>query len=162
MPAGERHVTRRQIMTDFDSGRMRDEVILLSRILLVALFLLFGWNKLTDYAGTAAYMAQGGVPVPQAAAVVAIVVEFVVGLAVLLGLWTRPLAVVLAVYTLAAAFIGHRYWTMTGADRFANMINFYKNVSIIGGLLLLYVTGPGKYSIDARLASGSSGLRRRR
>jgi putative oxidoreductase len=52
---------------------------------------------------------------------------------------------------LAAAFIGHRYWTMSGATAFDNMIHFYKNISIVGGLLLLYVTGAGKYSIDARM-----------
>ena len=38
-----------------------------------------------------------------------------------------------------------------GADRFMNMINFYKNVSLMGGFFLLYVTGAGKYAIDARL-----------
>ena len=64
---------------------------------------------------------------------------------------TRPLALLLMLYTLATAIIGHHYWTMTGMNQFEAMINFYKNVSIMGGLLLLYVTGPGKYSIDARL-----------
>jgi putative oxidoreductase len=39
---------------------------------------------------------------------------------------------------------------MAGADRMANMINFYKNLSIAGGLLLLCLTGPGKYSVDRR------------
>jgi hypothetical protein len=43
----------------------------------------------------------------------------------------------------------HRYWTLTGADQVANMDGFYKNLSIMGGFLLLYVTGAGKYSIDA-------------
>jgi putative oxidoreductase len=52
-------------------------------------------------------------------------------------------------YTLGTALIGHRYWTLTGADRVASMDGFYKNLSIMGGFLLLYVTGAGKYSIDA-------------
>jgi uncharacterized membrane protein YphA (DoxX/SURF4 family) len=47
------------------------------------------------------------------------------------------------------ALIGHRYWTLTGADQVARMDGFYKNLSIMGGFLLLYVTGAGKYSIDA-------------
>jgi putative oxidoreductase len=51
-------------------------------------------------------------------------------------------------YTLGTALIGHRYWTMTGADRVDSMDSFYKNLSIMGGFLLLYVTGAGKYSID--------------
>ena len=138
-------------MTDFGAERIRDEVILIARILLALLFLIFGWGKLTDYSGTVTYMTQSGVPLPTIATLVAIVVEFFVAIAVILGVWTRPLAVVLALYTLASAFIGHPFWTMEGADRYANTINFYKNVSIMGGFFLLYVTGAGKYSIDARL-----------
>ena len=138
-------------MTDFGAERIRDEVILIARILLALLFLIFGWGKLTGYSGTVAYMTQSGVPLPTIATLVALVVEFFVAIAVILGVWTRPLAVVLALYTLASAFIGHPFWTMEGADRYANTINFYKNVSIMGGFFLLYVTGAGKYSVDARL-----------
>jgi putative oxidoreductase len=68
--------------------------------------------------------------------------------------------VVFAFYTLAAGLIGHPYWTMTGADRFLNMTNFYKNVSLMGGFFLLYVTGAGKYSIDARLGLPGAAPRR--
>lgn len=138
-------------MSDFGSARIRDEVILVARILLAALFLIFGWSKLIDYSGTAASMAQGAVPLPWVAALVAIVVEFFGAIALILGVWTRPVALIVAFYTVAAAFIAHHYWTMTGGARTANMINFYKNVSIMGGFFLLYVTGAGKYSIDARL-----------
>jgi putative oxidoreductase len=45
---------------------------------------------------------------------------------------------------------------MEGADRSANMINFYKNVSIIGGFFLLYITGAGRYSVDAKLGRASA------
>lgn len=150
-------------MTDFGAKRIKDEVILIARILLALLFLIFGWSKLTDYSGTVAYMTQIGVPLPMIATLVAIVVEFFVSIAVILGVWTRPLAVVLALYTIASAFIGHPFWTMAGAEDYENMINFYKNVSIMGGLFLLYVTGAGKYSIDARLGglAGAPPLRPR-
>jgi putative oxidoreductase len=137
-------------MTDLGSERIRDEALLVARILLAVLFLVFGWGKLTDYSGTVAYMTQSGVPLPSVAALVG-VFEFFGAIALILGVWTRPLAVLFAFFTLAAGLIGHRYWTMTGADRFMNMINFYKNVSLMGGFFLLYVTGAGKYSIDARL-----------
>lgn len=130
--------------------KVSNEVILVARILLVVLFVLFGWSKLTDFSGTAGYMASLGLPVPTLAAAVVVLMEFFVGLAIVLGFYTRPLALLLALYTLGTALIGHHYWTMEGADRMANMINFYKNISIIGGLLLLCVTGPGKYSIDRR------------
>lgn len=130
--------------------KVSNGMILLARILLVVLFVLFGWSKLTDFPGTVGYMASQGLPVPTLAAAVVVLMEFFVGLAIVLGFFTRPLAMLLALYTLGTAFIGHHYWTMDGAERMANMINFYKNISIIGGLLLLCVTGPGRYSIDRR------------
>lgn len=136
-------------MTTLFAERARDEIILAARILLILLFVVFGWSKLTNYSGTVGYMVQTGAPMPSIAALVAIVVEVFVALAVALGAWTRPLVLLLAVYTLGTAVIGHHFWSMEGANRSANAINFYKNISIIGGLLLLYVTGPGRYSLDA-------------
>lgn len=133
--------------------RGRNEVILAARVLLILLFVVFGWSKLTDFSGTVAYMAQTGAPMPSIAAVVAIVVELFVALAVAFGARTRLLALLLALYTLGTAIIGHPFWTMEGADRAANAINFYKNISIIGGFFLLYVTGPGRYSVDAMLGA---------
>jgi putative oxidoreductase len=140
-------------MTTFGAETIRDEVILTARVLLVMLFLISGWDKLTDYAGTVTYMTQVGTPLPGIAALVAIVVEFFVSIALILGLWTRPLALLMAFYTLATAFIGHHYWSMVNAERAANEIHFYKNASIMGGFLLLYVTGAGKYSVSTRSGS---------
>jgi putative oxidoreductase len=144
-------------MTSFGAQKIKDEAILAARLLLVALFLIFGWSKLTHYSGTVAYMAQTGVPVPPVAALVAIAMEFFVSLALVLGIGARPLAVLMGVYTLATAFLGHPYWTMTGAAQYANEINFYKNVSIMAGFFLLYVTGAGKYALDGILAGKMSG-----
>lgn len=138
-------------MTTFGSEKVRDGVILAARILLVVLYLVFGWSKLTGYAGTVAYMAHTGAPMPQVSALVATVVEAPVAVALILGFFTRPLALLLAIYTLGTGFIAHHYWTMAGMDRYANEINFFKNLSIIGGLLLLYVTGAGRWSLDAKL-----------
>jgi putative oxidoreductase len=140
-------------MGDFGARRFRDVVILVSRILLVTLFLIFGWQKLTGYQVTAEHFAQISVPVPPVAAIVSILMECFVSLAILLGVWTRPLAALFALYTLATGLLGHQYWTMTGTAQVAAMINFYKNVSIMGGFLLLYATGAGKYSVDARIGS---------
>lgn len=125
-----------------------DTVLLLGRLLLVVLFILFGFNKLTSFTATIGQMKGAGLPLPELAAAIAVIMEFFVGIAIALGFWTRTLAVLLAIYTLATAFISHRYWTMTGPAQFGNEINFYKNLSIIGGLLLLSVTGPGRYSIN--------------
>jgi putative oxidoreductase len=128
----------------------KNEVILIARILMMILFVMFGWAKLTGFSGTVAYMASTGAPVPTISAIIAVVMEFGVGIALVVGFYTRPLAVLLALYTLGTAIIGHHFWNMTGAEQYANMINFYKNISIMGGLLLLCVTGAGKYSVDRR------------
>jgi putative oxidoreductase len=130
--------------------RWTDELILLARILLMILFVLYGWSKLTGFSGTVGYMAAEGAPFPALSAVVAILMEFFVGLSVAVGFYTRPLALLLALYTLATALIGHHFWTMSDAGRAEAAINFYKNISIMGGLLLLCITGPGRYSIDGK------------
>lgn len=138
-------------MKTFGSDRIKEEVILVARFLLVLLFLIFGWGKLTDYSGTVVYMQQVGAPMPPIATIIAIFMEVFVCSAILVGIFTRPLAVLLAIYTLGTALIGHHYWTMTGMAHFEGKINFYKNISIIGGCFLLYVTGAGKYSLDNKL-----------
>jgi putative oxidoreductase len=129
-----------------------DGVILAARLLLAALFLIFGWRKLTDYSGTVSRMVQDGAPLPVLATAAAIFVELPVAFAVAVGVFTRPSAVLLVLYTLGTALIAHHYWTMTsGANKIDSMESFYKNLSIVGGFLLLYITGAGKYSIDAIL-----------
>lgn len=124
-----------------------DALILLARVLLMALFLVSGWKKLTNFLATVGYMASTGVPMPKLSTVVAIAMEFFAGIALVLGIWTRPLALLYAAFTLATALMGHHFWTMSGADREANKVNFLKNLSIMGGLLLLAVTGPGRYAL---------------
>jgi len=126
-----------------------DEVILAARLLLAALFLVFGWRKLTDYSGTVSRMAEDGAPTPVLAAVISIIMELPVALAVAVGAFTRPAALLLALYTLGTALVAHRYWRVKGADRVPNMESFYKNLCIMGGFLLLYMTGAGRFSFDA-------------
>jgi putative oxidoreductase len=136
---------REAVMTN----EITDAVILVARLLLAALFLIFGWRKLVDFSGTVSRMVQDGAPVPVLSAVIAIFMELPVALAVAIGAFTRPAAALLALYTLGTALIAHHYWTVTGANKVDNMESFYKNLSIVGGFLLLYVSGAGKYSIDA-------------
>jgi putative oxidoreductase len=133
--------------TMFING-INDELILAARLFLATLFLIFGWRKLRDFSGTVSQMQQLGVPTPILAAGVATFMELPVAFAVAVDAFARPSALLMFFYTLGTALIGHRYWTITGADRVDSMDSFYKNLSIMGGFLLLYVTGAGKYSID--------------
>lgn len=127
----------------------QDWLILLARILLMALFLFTGWQKLTNFSTTIQYMTSIAVPVPTIAAVIAIVMELLVGAALILGVFTRQLALIFMAFTLGTALFGHHYWTLKldDASRQENKINFYKNMSIMGGLLLLAITGPGKFAL---------------
>jgi putative oxidoreductase len=134
---------------------IHDELILAARLLLATLFLIFGWRKLRDYSGTVSQMVQLGVPTPVLATVVAIVMELPVAFAVAFGVFTRPAAALMALYSLGTALIGHRYWTVQGADYVDSLDGFYKDLSIMGGFLLLFMTGAGKYSVDALLGIAS-------
>ena len=129
-------------------NNVNDGIILAARLFLATLFLIFGWRKLRDYPGTVSQMVRDGVPTPVLATAIAIFMELPVAFAVAVGAFTRPSAVLLALYTLGTSLVEHRYWSVTGADRLDSMESFYKNLSIMGGFLLLYITGAGKYSID--------------
>jgi putative oxidoreductase len=128
---------------------INNELILAARLLLATLFLIFGWRKLTDFSGTVRQMVQLRAPMPVATAAVATFMELPVAFAVAVGGLTRLCAVLMFFYTLGTALIGHRFWTMKGTERVDGMDSFFKNLSIMGGFLLLYLAGPGKYSIDA-------------
>jgi putative oxidoreductase len=128
---------------------INDEIILAARILLATLFLIFGWRKLTDLSGTVDQMVHEGLHMPVLATAVSTVMELPVAFAVAVGAFTRPAALLMALYTMGTALIGHHYWTVKAADRVDSMDGFYKDLSIMGGFLLLYITGAGKYSIDA-------------
>jgi putative oxidoreductase len=128
---------------------LNDELILVARLLLGTLFLIFGWRKLRDFSGTVSQIKQLGGPMPVLAAAVSIFMELPVAFAVAVGAFARPAALLMVLYTLGTAFIGHRYWTVKAAEKVDSMDGCYKDLSIMGGFLMLYVVGPGKYSIDA-------------
>jgi putative oxidoreductase len=128
---------------------INDALIFCARLLLSTLFLIFGWRKLRDFSGTVSQIVQLGAPMPALAVALAIFMELPVALAVAVGALVRPAATLLVLYTLGTALIGHPYWRIKGADKIASMDGFFKDLCIIGGFLLLYITGAGKYSMDA-------------
>jgi putative oxidoreductase len=131
-----------------DAGGSRDIVALIARVLLVALFLLSGFGKIGGFAGTASYIASKGLPLPELGAVVAIVVELGGGLLLLSGWKARPVALILALFTVAVGFLFHPYWAdVDAAARMGDFINFWKNASIAGGFLMVFAFGPGRYSV---------------
>ncbi|ABO91971.1 MULTISPECIES: DoxX family protein [Aeromonas] len=124
--------------------KMKDMALLVGRVLLALMFVMAGWSKIGGYAGTQGYMEAMGVPGFMLPLV--ILLELGGGLAVVLGLFTRSIAVLLAGFTLMAAFIFH----YQPADQM-QMLMFMKNVSVAGGFLALAAAGAGAFSLDARL-----------
>jgi putative oxidoreductase len=123
-------------------------ILLLARVLLAGIFVRGGFMKLTNLSGTTTYMTNHGLPAGFYFAVLAGVVELFGGLFVLIGFKTRYAALLMALFTLVAAFIGHPFWTFP-ADQYANQFgHFAKNLTIIGGFLALFIAGPGALSVD--------------
>lgn len=128
----------------------QDAAALVGRVLISLLFLPAGWSKLTGFAGTVGYFGKIGVPMPEVAAVIAVVVELLVCLLFLVGFKTRLMAIILAVFTVATAFLGHAFWSVPPEMVMAQKTNFFKNLAIAGGFLAFFAFGPGRFSIDKR------------
>jgi putative oxidoreductase len=131
-------------------GSVQSLALLLGRIMLAAIFVISGYDKVRNFAGTVSYIASKGLPLPEAGAVLAIVVELGFGVLLILGLKTRWAALVLAAFTLAAAYFFHAFWAMPDAQKMMQSLMFQKNLAIVGGLLALAVAGAGAFSIDRR------------
>ena len=109
-----------------------------------------GIGKLTGFAGTVGYISSVGLPFPELGAALALTVEIVGSLALIIGLGTRPAAFVLALFTLVASFFFHNYWAVAADQQFVQQLLFFKNVGVVGGLLMLAAWGAGAWSVDAR------------
>ena len=128
-----------------------DGLFLVGRVIMASIFVQSGFGKLLDLGGFAANLASKGVPFADVMSVIGASIEFFGGLAVLLGWQTRYAAALIAVFTIVATCISHRYWEFSGAARRAQEVNFNKNVCIVGGYLLLLATGSGRFSLDGFL-----------
>jgi putative oxidoreductase len=131
------------LATDAGNG-----LLLLARVLIGGVFLLTGAMKLIDISQFAGYLAMTGLPAPQVMALAAAIVEFVCGLAIVLGLQLRVATLVLVVFTIVATLMAHRFWTYPAAEWENQFNHFIKNVMVIGGLIALFVARGGRYSLD--------------
>jgi putative oxidoreductase len=118
------------------------------RVALALIFILSGVGKLAAPEATLGYINAAGLPFPELAFVGATALELVGGVALVLGLRTRVVAVVLAGFSLVAAIAFHAQF----ADQ-NQMVHFLKNVAIAGGLLQVAAFGSGAISFDRLLIS---------
>jgi putative oxidoreductase len=137
--------------TDIYADRSGDALALIARLLIGWLFLDYGWMKLMGHEGAVRYLTGLNVPAPELMYWLVVLAELVIGATLILGIATRYASLFTFVYLIIATAIAHRYWEAPPAAVAAQYGNFCKNLAIMGGTLLLYVLGPGRFSLDAWL-----------
>ena len=126
----------------------QDTVALVGRILLAVMFIISGFGKIAGFDGTVGYIASKGLPIAQLVAIGTIAVELGGGIMLAVGFKARWAALALAIFTLLAAIIFHNFWAAEAAQKMSQQINFMKNISIVGGMLMVFAFGPGRLSVD--------------
>ena len=116
----------------------------LGRIFLSTLFLIEGINKIFNYEGTIQYMENFGVS--EYLAIPAIILEILFPLLLIIGYHTKIAALVMAIFTIVVAIIFH-----TNFDDHMQFITFFKDIAIAGGFIIIFVNGPGRFSLDYKL-----------
>lgn len=131
-----------------------DVALLAGRFGLGAIFLVSGLGKLASWSGTVAYAGSKGVPAILLAGAVAL--EVVGGLSLLAGWKTRWGTIALLAFLVPVTLVFHGFWAYQGAEVQLQTIQFLKNVSISGGLLVVLAAGPGALSVDERRARAAA------
>lgn len=131
---------------------MNDSLSLIARVLIALVFLL------TVLLGspTAGYVGSLGFSGPDFWSLLARIAEWLIVISLVLGLWTRWGAILGILYVIVATALAHRFWQVPDAQWVAQYTNFSKNLAILGGLILIYMTGAGAYSLDARWTRGQT------
>lgn len=138
---------------------MASFVMLLGRFGLAAIFLLAGVNKFIDWNATLAYMQAAGLAsvlglqlgqMLPVLLVAAALLEILGALALIFGSRTRLAAALLALFLIPTTLVFHNFWAVPADQYQLQMIMFFKNLAIFGGLLVLMGAGPGGMSADAK------------
>ena len=126
------------------SENLRAPALLLARVLLAIIFVVSGYGKVMGYAGTMAEMTSAGLPAVQILLPLTIAVELGGGLLLVLGLFTRPVALLIFLFLIPVTLVFH-----TSGDQMDQLM-LMKNLAIMGGMLALAVAGAGTWSLDSR------------
>lgn len=129
----------------YDSTGYMPMLTLLGRLLMASIFIISGVGKVANPEVTLGYIASAGLPVPQAALLIAILIEVGGGVALIVGYRTRIVASVLALFCVVTAVSFHAAF-----DDQNQFIHFLKNLTMAGGFLQIVAFGPGSLSVDAR------------
>lgn len=129
---------------------LSDATALAGRVCIAALFLPSGISKIVAFTGISGFIASRGLPAPSVLAAMVIALELAGSVALLVGIRTRAFAFSLAAFTILAGLLFHNYWDASAAQAMLQKQAFFKNVAIVGGLLVLGGFGAGRFSFDAR------------
>ena len=128
-----------------------DVWLLIGRVALAWVFVASGWGHIFNPAGLAAYLTNLKAPAPELLAWIGLIMEVVIGITLVFGVTTRYGAAVGITFLIVATALAHRYWEFSGPVVAAQYNNFLKNISILGGMLYVFVFGPGRFSLDAMM-----------
>jgi putative oxidoreductase len=123
-------------------------LVLVGRILLALIFIVSGLSKIPGWETTLQYMTQKGIPLAPFFLFSAVFIEVAAGFSLLLGFKARVAAVVLSFYMIVVTLTMHNFWVYQGMERQSQLINFMKNLAILGGLFQVVSVGAGRMSLD--------------
>jgi putative oxidoreductase len=130
-----------------------DVLILIGRILLAWVFLAVAYGAITNFAGSLGYFTSLKLFAPALFAWVAVVLELLISASLILGIGTRYGAVLAFLFVIIATALAHRYWEYpAGPQQIGQYNNFLKKIAIMGGAVVIFVTGGGRFSLDRMLA----------
>src|SRR3989304_8507178 len=118
------------------------------RIMLALIFLISGFGKIGNFAGTAGFMASKGIPFAEIALALAIIIEIGGGVMLVAGWKARWAALAIFLFLIPATLIFHNFWAVEAAQFQNQMNHFLKNVCILGGMLYIMAFGSGPLSLD--------------
>jgi putative oxidoreductase len=122
----------------------------IGRVLLALIFVISGIFKLTAWGQTAGYMASKGLPLVPVLLVLTIAIEIIGGILVMVGYQTSWSALLIFLYMVPVTLVFHNFWAFQGMEAQMQLVNFLKNLSIMGGLLTVAAASPSPISVDER------------
>jgi len=128
---------------------LADSLLLIGRVLIAAMFLLTVWFG----SPTAAYLTSINYVSPEGMSLLARIAEWIIVVSLVLGLGTRYGALLGLVFVIIATATAHRYWGYPQAAQLVQYTFLVKNLAAAGGLILLFVTGAGRFSVDSKLSA---------
>jgi putative oxidoreductase len=141
--------------TDALANAWQEFLVLVGRVLIGWIFVMYGWRKIFDIPSYAQTFPRRGLA--EWMAWVAVPIELFVGLALLLGFATRYAAIIMFLFLIVATFSSHAYWSYPQAQQANQEAHFWKNIALMGGMILVFARGGGRFSLDTLLFRKNGG-----